>query len=245
MVNPSREPHVWRAYGQTTAITFIFRINPFPLCWHISQRGRARFYFCFWGTQAVKILPLLHPWRCPATTTTTASPPPLLHFIFSFGLRCESKEEDEESRSVCHYPFSLARLYSPRTVCGCVATSKHFFHSRLSSARQLGPLTVNLPARCEGQTRAIFLLSHCQTLEKHFQWMSSLFIKPQSLHRSCQRWSLTTLHHRIVHNKSLIKTGFVESWHSWFIQIWVFLKTIKANIIISIFQTFFSFPKAS
>lgn len=58
-------------------------------------------------------------------------------------------------------------------VSGCVATSKHFFHSCLSSARQLGPLAVNLPARCEGQTQAIFPPSRCQaaakTLEKHFQ----------------------------------------------------------------------------
>lgn len=47
--------------------------------------------------------------------------------------------------------FFPAQLYSSRTVEGCVATSKHFLHSCLSSARQLGPLTVNLPARCEGQ----------------------------------------------------------------------------------------------
>lgn len=41
--------------------------------------------------------------------------------------------------------------------CGCVATSKHFFHACLSAARRLEPPTVNLPARCEGQTRAAFL----------------------------------------------------------------------------------------
>lgn len=59
--------------------------------------------------------------------------------------------------------FSPARLYSPHRVCGCVATSKHFFHACLSSARRLGPPTVNLPARCAGQTRAIFLRLYCQT----------------------------------------------------------------------------------
>lgn len=52
---------------------------------------------------------------------------------------------------------------SCRTVCGCVATSKHFFHACLSSSCQLGPLTASHPARCERQTQAIFLQSKCQT----------------------------------------------------------------------------------
>lgn len=53
-------------HRQTTVITFIFRINafPFPLCRHISQRGRADFFLL--ETQAVKIMPFLHPWRSPS-----------------------------------------------------------------------------------------------------------------------------------------------------------------------------------
>ncbi len=57
--------------------------------------------------------------------------------------------------------FSLVGVCSPRTLSGCVAASKQSFHSCMSAAHQLGPLTVDLPAWCEGRTRAIFPPWHC------------------------------------------------------------------------------------
>lgn len=116
---------------QTAVITFILRINalPFPLCRHISQRGRVwGFYFFFSRAQAVQILPLPHPWRFTLEIT---------HRCAVRLRRTRRKMRNPDLFLSITIPRSAAA--TPRIHLGCVATSKHFFHARLSSARQLGP----------------------------------------------------------------------------------------------------------
>lgn len=92
VVKPSREPHVRCAYRQTTAITFILRINalPFPLCWHISDGGRADFIFLLQSSSCQNAafpspltLPAAPSLEITHRRASPLSPPPASLHLFS------------------------------------------------------------------------------------------------------------------------------------------------------------------
>lgn len=158
----------------TTVITFIFRINTlsFPLCRHFWLGGRGWFYFFSTELKLSKFCLSFTPDSASTLSLEITHNPSGSLRLASVCFPAREKGEDGgrsygsslcgvigwgfqiQSRS-CLSPSRSALLSSSRL--GCVATSKHFFHACLSAARRLGPLTVNLPERCEGQTQAAFL----------------------------------------------------------------------------------------
>lgn len=236
MVNPSKDPCVRCAYGQTTAITFIFWINalPFPLCWPIfifSSPELKLSKFCLSFTpDAAPALEITHHH---ASAFTFAS----LHPFFPLlgekgGWRCadepyapvvwgQRQEENEESRlgsvtiSLHCAVFSRSGLFAADSQRR-VAASKHFFHSWLSSARQLGPLTVNLPARCEGHTWASPPLpSYCQAAANSVKTLPEDILcqsVPTHLMSTEIKTVVTTPHHRAIHNSFTNYLGRNTSW---------------------------------
>lgn len=104
--------------------------------------------------------------------------------------------------------FSLARVYSPHTVRGCVATSKHI--SSIPACLQLVSSDRWLLIFLHGSRVRHEPFSYCRTVklqldvEKHFQWTSSLSsvvhlpTLPAYLTSMMIRTLLTTFHHRIV-----------------------------------------------
>lgn len=142
------------------------------------------------------MLPLLHPWCCPWNNSlsrlSSFNPPASFHLFFPLPKKGGRRSVDwyvcglwAQGRwgiqtLICHHlaplqAHSLTQLRSSRTVEGRVATSKHFLHSCLSSARQLGPLTVTYGVRVRHEPFSLHRAVKLQlTLEKHFESLLSL-----------------------------------------------------------------------
>lgn len=138
---------------------------------HFAER-RGRFYFFFSNTQAVKILPFPHPWRCPSLVPRNNRVVPLLFrspcfcssflsppkkgegcFSDSVHLRCERTRRKMRNPDSHRLPsviislrcsFLLLEFIHFVQPAGLWPPQSIFFHACLSSAPQLRLLLVFL-----------------------------------------------------------------------------------------------------